>query len=531
MIIAKYRKLFFYLIFIKLFILLFAITFIEFKDVDYLLSFKKVKNKLSKPIISFFNNFKQNPSLNLITIQNISYKNNIKLLKNSILVDLLDLKYDLINEIYILDERNKHLNKLDGLIKQLDRPKTISALYNTDTKLFKDQLICNEYDYGGLSGYPNYEKGVDMNCSQTNQRNLEQKLTIVLNAVEFESLEALQMFLDGLEYKKIKIVVGINEKISISDLNYDENIMLVEFSSSKNAAIIWNYLIVNHVDTEFVLIGKNVERFISKYTKLERLIKILDEIPNMQAVSSSYRVSDSNRWFIGCYQMDWDAKKIILNHYYMQSSSHDSLFCDYLAGPFVTRRNILLENRFDENLENENEVFIDLFIKFNKIGYLMSTIVDSMFFVSKSLSEINSLESGNLSNLAVKWSLHEIQVDNKLNFDSKFLCDDSKQMNISKEFCEDYNRLKVIKNLFNFCENNEISCYLERGNILNENLKLFYFVSFIHNKRLIEAKFNEFLLDRKDGIKIELNYLDNFFDKVFYKYFYNGNWFNMTHSI
>ena len=78
-------------------------------------------------------------------------KQKLKLLKNDILLDLLDLKYDLLNEVYVMNEQNKYLDKLNDLIIELEpRTKVNLALYNTNKTLFKNQLICNEIDSGML---------------------------------------------------------------------------------------------------------------------------------------------------------------------------------------------------------------------------------------------------------------------------------------------------------------------------------------------------------------------------------------------
>ena len=69
-------------------------------------------------------------------------------------------------------------------------------------------------------------------------------------------------------------------------MNYDdENVKLVKYSlENSNSAKIWNYLVENYVQTDFVLIGRGINKILSKFIKYERFIKILDEIPGMQIV-------------------------------------------------------------------------------------------------------------------------------------------------------------------------------------------------------------------------------------------------------
>ena len=114
------------------------------------------------------------------------------------------------------------------------------------------------------------------------------KLTVAIDAVKKENTNELQNFLNNLEYNSInqvKTVIAINKKINPMDLNYDKkNVKLIKYSGDYNSAKIWNDLVENYIHTDFVLIGNGISRIISKYTKYERLVKILDEIPNMEVV-------------------------------------------------------------------------------------------------------------------------------------------------------------------------------------------------------------------------------------------------------
>ena len=507
---TRLKRWFIYLIIINLVSLLLLIAFLKFQKngQNFKSSLKKLKYKVLKPLITLFEEIDEAKSeLKKIKIKNISNREFIKLFKNEILFDLLDLKYDLMNEVYIDDDRNRHLNSINHLIQELDRSKIVSAYYNTDKKLFKEQIVCNEIDNGRLSGYPKYEIGLDFRCNQT---NLNKIITIVLNAVEIESKNELTKFLDSLECKSANKVIAVSDRLQLSIL--DPSIKLIKFNSTKNEAAIWNNLIEKHVNTEFVLVGRDITKILPKYVKLERFVKILDEIPNMQAVSSSYREDNNGHtWSVGCYQWDLNNKKLTFKDYYVQSSSHDSIFCDYLNGPFAARRRVLIENKFDEEkLKKGNEIFVDLFFRFNQIGYLSSVIVDSMFFVSKKLS----IEENELNEFAIKWNIEEIQVNDKINYD---ICERSNGM-----MCEDYKQMEFIKNIFTSCEAKEVSCYLEiskKKRVINfKRLKFYYY-----SKK--EIKFEQ----QSENVQFEI--LNDLFNKVFYKKnFLYHYWFNVSHS-
>jgi hypothetical protein len=129
-------------------------VFTNLSDFDFKSFVQKCKYKITRTRISDFNSVEtniQNSNLMSVKIENIRKKDNFKILKNDILLDLLDLKYDLLKEVYILNELEKHLNKLNDLIEILDpRTKANIALYNTNKTLFNNQLICNEIDSGML---------------------------------------------------------------------------------------------------------------------------------------------------------------------------------------------------------------------------------------------------------------------------------------------------------------------------------------------------------------------------------------------
>ena len=133
-------------------------------------------------------------------------------------------------------------------------------------------------------------EGLDLSCNET---NLYKKLSIALNLATIENIKDLQELIDNLELNKIinvKTVIGVNDQINLSDINYDvKSIKLIKYSlDENNSAKIWNDIVENYIETDFVLIGKGINKIITKFTKYERFIKILDEIPNMQIVKLIY---------------------------------------------------------------------------------------------------------------------------------------------------------------------------------------------------------------------------------------------------
>jgi hypothetical protein len=235
-------------------------------------------------------------------------------------------------------------------------------------------------------------------------------------------------------------------------------------------------------------------------------------------------MNKNNHWFTGCYQIEWiDKKKLIFKNNYIQSLSHDSLFCHYTSSPFVARKNILIKNKFDENLTDDDGIFIDLFLRFNRIGFLSSVIVDSMFLV-----EYQNTIKINYTSLAIKWTLKEIQYDDEIVFDSKSICDMGSINNFG--YCEDFTKLKYIQSLFDFCKNNQIFCYLSDDNtIFNSNNLTVYYNSHLNakNKTLVDQKLINYELET-NKLQIKFDHFDDLFGKIFYKkYFLNQIWINV----
>ena len=149
----KIRKLFGYFTILVSISLLSLIALTNFEYINYRQLLEKLR---ATNVANIFNNDRedniQNTALKTIEINNIKNKENLKLLKNNLLLDLLDLKYDLLNEVYESNEQNAYLNIVNELIVDLEpRTKVNIALYNTNKTLFHDQLVCNEIDSGLLA--------------------------------------------------------------------------------------------------------------------------------------------------------------------------------------------------------------------------------------------------------------------------------------------------------------------------------------------------------------------------------------------
>ena len=185
-----------------------------------------------------------------------------------------------------------------------------------------------------------------------------------------------------------------------------------------------------------------------------------------------------------------------------------------MSSPFVSRKNILIQNKFDEELNDDDVIFIDLFLRFNRIGYLSSVIVDSMFFV-----DYKNTNETNFTSLAIKWNLNEIQYDDKVYIDSKSFC--KKNLIKNFDYCKEYERFKSIESLLDFCKKTQIFCYLPDDNSVvfnSNNLTIFYYNSHFDakNNTLVEKKLINYSLEN-ENLALKFVRFEDLIGKIFYK--------------
>lgn len=523
----------------------------------YLLNFFKkyqyiIEAHLNKPIVNLFDNHLNDiiytsdiENLFAFKLFNISHQNIKKSFKNQLIYDVIDLKYSL-NECYNENKRNLYLNKLNNLINQLNQ---LQVNRNLDEILLnnKTNLICAEIDLGRLYGYSRYELGIELSCKNETiyRKYFENSLTLLFDATYIKNFNNLKKFLSNItlkSYKNIKKLVAIDQSIDVAKLNTilsENTIELIKFqkTTTNNIAYIWNYLIKHHVHTQYLLIGKNINNFVlnnENYVKFERFINILSSQSNVAVVSASYLNSFNSKWYFDCYQFDFVnssyLNRFIINNYYVESTINDALKCDYINGPFIARTNVMLNTPFDENLIFKDDsqqdilIYIDFFIKLYHLNYDINLISDAMFGVSNNLIEIDELSIENSINLAIKWNLNEIQINNKLNFDfTQHICNKNKNLDLNLCFFDSL--LKLVNQLFNECKLKNLLCYLD-----NENFKLVKINQTKNQLKFYVITPNRYNLFYDDSFyKINFIYENDAYlnGKILFKFYINGYSFNM----
>ena len=373
-----------------------------------------LNNFLSTPfvLISYKYNFLNNKHETLTELESeeISNKNltlssslfnnslfNIDLFKSTILTDMEDLKFYLIEKIQSKNaqfELEKYISELNGY------------LLKNSNDLIPVEDLCQEIDSGRLSSYPNYEFSFKIleNCTNDESKRIHKLLTLLINGINLNDIEMEYLLNDLKSFDKFTVYISV---IRVPQTNSQENIHFIDSTQfDGNEARILNNLL-SYVETKYVLIGNGLNR-LNFYASLERLVKSLSllEAERVGLIAGSFR-NQHGHWKIGCYQyenMDFNYVRDSFYKYelnlieaYKRSSKLDTIYCDTLnsAVPFVLKTSLIKLFRFDENMfTNETNVFMyqDFFLQLKHSGYLLHSMPDSMFFINNANSK-NDYES------------------------------------------------------------------------------------------------------------------------------------------
>ena len=118
---------------------------------------------------------------------------------------------------------------------------------------------------------------------------------------------------------------------------------------------------LSHVETKYVVLTRNIERF-DNFSTIIRLVRDIS-LGKAEIVAGAHR-NTSGHWRAGCYQMKQDRGKMAFDEGY-DFSDNGCMFCDYVSGPFGIKKNILLE-------------YLNLWI--NKQTFLVTLFYMNMFF-------------------------------------------------------------------------------------------------------------------------------------------------------
>ncbi|CAL4201307.1 unnamed protein product, partial [Meganyctiphanes norvegica] len=170
------------------------------------------------------------------------------------------------------------------------------------------------------------------------------------------------------------------------------------------------------IKTPFVLIGNNLSQF-NNQSSLERLVRVLDELPSVKVAAGAARDSQG-RWIHGCLQQKMENYHATYDLGYY-SSKYECMYCDDLLTPFVTHTKLFEQVPLQKGL-NGPIVFHDWFVRVRHAGHLAVTCPDVMFYVHTHpiMTEFD------WRNFAQKWSLTSLKSYDNTHL--KFSCDEVK---------------------------------------------------------------------------------------------------------
>ena len=205
------------------------------------------------------------------------------------------------------------------------------------------------------------------------KKNLLNDVTLLLNAVnEIKDFEGILKDLElksSLKWvKSIHIVIGITEptlikhsdrlsklKAELPNLNWITPSTTVAEKLSKTL----HHLLANYVNTNLVLFSRNLRYLPNNSLNMANFIRPLGEITSDIVGGSS--VYPDGTWHLGCYQ-----SKLIWSQYKVQNGfdtmyGRDWLRCDTIDGPFVARKNLIVDFLKEKPNMEDYLLYLELF--------------------------------------------------------------------------------------------------------------------------------------------------------------------------
>ncbi|CAL4068051.1 unnamed protein product [Meganyctiphanes norvegica] len=155
------------------------------------------------------------------------------------------------------------------------------------------------------------------------------------------------------------------------------------------------------IKTPFVLLGNNLSQF-NNQSSLERLVRVLDELPSVKVAAGAARDSQG-RWIHGCLQQNMENYHATYDIGYY-TSKYECMYCDDLLTPFVTHTKLFKQVPLAKGL-NGPIVFHDWFVRVRYAGHLAVTCPDVMFYVHTH----PIMTASDWRKFAQKWSLNRIK--------------------------------------------------------------------------------------------------------------------------
>ena len=352
-----------------------------------------------------------------------------------------------------------------ALLSAIKRVEKLLQITKTTTeglkrKCFPSKHKCKDVFKGTRYGHPFFNKGFETEkCPHDTP--IEKLVTLVVLRQD-DQVSSLMSLLEAIwKYNnKIKVVVGIPNLGTLSNLTRYNTMTFREVPHDFSYGKAWN-LLLEQVVTEYSLIARNITHFDTD-VRIGRLIYAIETL-NVAVVGGASRDGDG-LWKHGCYQSAHSNYSLFYEEGY-DESLRECIFCDYVNGPFLVRKETTQIYKLDEHLKMSS-VFHDFFLRLSKNKVESAVCPDSMFHINRPKPSNNAMA---WTDLAAKYNLYRLKFADE--FDMKFSCVKwkgkcNKATGYALHPCCIQELTDIVKFFMKLCEESGMICELHCGTLL-----------------------------------------------------------------
>ncbi|KAF8561196.1 hypothetical protein P879_10217 [Paragonimus westermani] len=225
--------------------------------------------------------------------------------------------------------------------------------------------------------------------------------------------------------------------------------------------------------TKYILVGRNMVDM-THYTDVDRMLRVMNNL-SVDVVGGAVRLEPEGRWYSGCYQ------SIVRNFTIRLHPGHDMsaqscAYCDYIASPFLVRRDVFQQGMADSSMSGPIP-FVHFFlgglhnIDSNRV---LTTVacVDVLFHVAGASSwrgqGLAETPKSSWLPLARKWSINRIMLPGPVDYrwtceEAGINCADFKRAGLIMPGCCLEELANCVKGFLTLAAEHNVSAFLVSG--------------------------------------------------------------------